>query len=330
MTDLGSERTPGVDACVRLLVPRQANAGERTVRSTRRERIAAIFPLDRPRPGLAVRWHWAVLAVLAGTVISLCRVASGPGVLNTVWAEDGSDFLADALNGNPYQVILKPHNGYFVVIPRILAIPASLVPIEAGPAVLSTEAALVTAVMAVAVYVASRAQLRHRLARLIAAAPVLAVPVGENVAAATANNVATLQFAAVYLTTWMVLWVPVRRGARIASVVTVLATCASTFLAVAVLPLALLRLYARRDRTSLVMVGSLLAGLCANVLALAVHLTARPVIVPSRFDPLWALSMVAEWALPHAVFGYGISGKGSQSVEPSWLIVASWPIVGGS
>jgi hypothetical protein len=316
-----------VDAGVGLLVPRQANAGRRTVKRTRRERVATFFPLDRLRPGLADRWYWAVLAVLVGAMISLARVPSGHGVLNNIWAEDGSNFLTDALNGNPYQAIVRPHNGYFVMVTRILAIPASLVPITWAPAVLTSEAALITGLMAFAVYVASRAHLRHQLARLIAAAPVLAVPVGENIAASTANNVATLQFAAVYMALWMVLWVPARRGARIVSAMAVFAVSLSTFLAAVLLPLALLRLYARRDKTSVAMVGSLLVGLAANIVAISVHLTARPAMLPSRYDPVWALSTVGGWALPHALFGYGISGKGSQAVEPSWLIVASWPIV---
>lgn len=316
-----------MDAGVGLLVPRQANAGKRTVRNSRRDRVATIFPPDRPRPGRAGRWYWAVLAVLLGAFVSLGRVPSGPGVLNSIWAEDGSDFLTDALIGNPYLAIVKPHNGYFVVFTRILAIPASLVPIEWGPAVLTVTAALVTAAMAVAVYVASRAHLRHRLARLIAAVPILAVPVGENVAAATANNVATLQFSAVYFALWMVLWVPSRRLARIGAVLAVLAVCLSTFLAAVLLPVVALRLYARRDTSSGVMLGSVLFGLAANIVALVVHLTARPVLTPSRFDLGWALSEVGGWALPHALFGYGITGGGAQAVDPTWLVVAAWPIV---
>jgi hypothetical protein len=286
-----------------------------------------LLPEDQARPGLARSWYWAVLAVAVGTLISLGRVPSGPGVLNTIWAEDGADFLTDALNRNPYAVIVRPLNGYFVVVPRLLAIPASLVPIEWGPAVLTIEAAVVTALMAVGVYVASRTYLRHPLARLIAAVPVLAVPVGENIAAGASNNVATLQFPAVYLALWMVLWVPARRGARILSAVVVLAVCLSTFLAVVLLPLALLRLYARRDATSGVMAGSLMLGLVANIVALSTHLTARPVIVPSRYDLPWALSRMVGWALPHALFGYGITGNGGQEVGARWLVWASWGIV---
>jgi hypothetical protein len=330
MTEPGSATMPVADAGVQVPIPPRGQSDKPTVGHIWRERIATLFLEEQVRPGIGRRWHWVVLAVVVGALISLARVPSGPGVLNTIWAEDGSNFLGDALNRNLFKTILRPHNGYFVMVTRMLAIPASRVPIEWGPAVLTVEAALVTGLMAVAVYLASRQYLRHPLARLIAAVPVLAVPVGDNIAASASNNVATLQFAAVYMALWMVLWVPARRGARIASALAVLAVSLSTFLAVVLLPLALLRLYARRDAISATMVGGLLVGLVGNVTALALHLTARPVMLPSRWDPIWALSTAADWALPHALFGYGITGNGNlagQGVEPSWLIVASWPIV---
>jgi hypothetical protein len=267
------------------------------------------------------------MAVVVGAVISLGRVPYGPGVLNTIWAEDGANFLTDALNRNPVANIVRPLNGYFVVVPRLLAIPASLVPVGLGPAVLSIEAALVTGLMAVGVYVASRAHLEHPLARLVAAVPVVAVPVAANVAAEASNNVATLQFAALYLGLWMVLWNPRRPVARIVGAVAVVAIAASTFLAVVLLPLAVLRLYARRDVVSATMVGGLFLGLVANVTALSVHLTARPVMLPSRYDPVWALSTLVQWALPHALFGYGVSGNGAQKVDPHWLVWLAWPLV---
>jgi hypothetical protein len=267
------------------------------------------------------------LAVVAGALTSLGRVPYGPGVLNTIWAEDGSNFLTDALYRNEFKMILRPHNGYFVMATRALAIPASWMPIEWGPALLTIEAALVTGLMAVGVYLASHQHLRHPLARLIAAAPIVAVPVGENVAAAASNNVATLQFAAVYTALWMVLWVPKRRASQIVAVLAVLAVAMSTFLAVILLPLALLRLYMRRGLAELVMVGGLLVALTGNVVALALGVTVRPVIVPSNWDPIYALKVTAEWALPHAMFGYGITGAGSQMVEPAWLVQVSWLVL---
>ncbi len=123
------------------------------------------------------------------------------------------------------------------------------------------------------------------------------------------------------------LWVPARRGAAVAAALAVVAVAATTFLAAVPIPLALLRLYARRDRYSILMVGGLLLMLAANLTVLAVGWTARPVILPSRWDPVWAVSTVVDWALPHALFGYRISGNGAQAVDPSWLVWVAWPIV---
>jgi hypothetical protein len=303
--------------------PGQRRAVAKLHRRTWRDRVDALFPAD---PGPTTRWFWLVLAVVIGAVISLGRVPYGPGVLNTIWAEDGANFLTDALNRNPAATIVRPLNGYFVVVPRLLAVPAGLVPVGLAPAVLTIEAALVTGLMAMGVYVASRAHLQHPLARLVAAVPVVAVPVAANVAAEASNNVATLQFAALYLGLWMVLWNP-GRPARIAAAAAVVAIAASTFLAVVLMPLAVLRWYARRDAVSATMVGGLLLGLAANVTALSIHLTARPVMLPSRYDPLWALSTVVQWALPHAMFGYGLSGNGAQKVDPHWLVWLAWPLL---
>lgn len=265
-------------------------------------------------------------AIVVGAVVSLGRVPGGPGVLDTIWAEDGSDLLTDVLGRNPYLAIFRPLNGYFIVVPRILAIPAGLVPIGWAPTVLTIEAALATGAMAVAVYAASRALLRYRLASLIAAVPVLAAPAGENLAAAVANNVATLQFAAVYTTLWMVLWTPARRRTQIASVVVVAAVALSTFLAVVVLPLALVRLYARRDAVSAAIAASLGVALAANSLALATHLTGRP-FATSRYDLGWAAVRVGDWALPHALFGYRVAGGAGQVVGARWLAWAALSIV---
>ncbi|GIH03695.1 hypothetical protein Rhe02_17620 [Rhizocola hellebori] len=267
------------------------------------------------------------LAVVAGALASLGRVPYGPGVLNSIWAEDGSNFLTDALYRNEFKMILRPHNGYFVMATRALAIPASWAPIEWGPAVLTIEAALVTGLMALGVYLASHQHLRHPLARLIAAAPVVAVPLGENVAAAASNNVATLQFAAIYTAMWMMLWVPRRRASQVVAVLAVLAVAMSSFLAVILLPLALLRLYARRGLAEVTMVAGLLVALAGNLGALALGLAVRPVNVPSNWDPWYALKITADWALPHAMFGYGITGDGTQAVQPAWLVQLSWAVL---
>ena len=283
---------------------RERVEGGRTLRSW----ILGLFPDDQaPSP----RGRWAIVAGLAfvavGAVVSLGRVGAGPGVLQTIWAEDGTYFLSDALNGPVLETIFSPVQGYYLVVPRLAAIPASLVPLEWAPAVLSIEAAILTALLALVVYVASRSHLPTVLGRLVAAAPVVMVPVGENVAAATANNVATLQFPALYAAMWALVWTPATRLARLSAVAFVLGTAVSTFLSVLLLPLALLRLYARRDRLSVLMVGALAAGAVMNLAALTFGLTARPGFMVPRYEPVWALESIYRYSLPYAMFGYRLA-----------------------
>jgi hypothetical protein len=255
--------------------------------------------------------------VVVGAAVSLGRVGAGPGVLQTIWAEDGTYFLSDALNRPVLETIFRPLHGYYLVVPRLAAIPAGLVPLEWGPAVLSIEAAILAALLALFVYVASGSHLETVLGRLVAAAPIVMVPIGENVQTATANNVATIQFTALYATMWALLWTPATRLARLSAVVVVVATAVSTFLAVLLLPLALLRLYARRDRLSLLMVGALTAGAVMNVAALALGLTARPGFIVPRYEPVWALESIYRYPLPYAclVIGWPMTTVSSRAIH---------------
>jgi hypothetical protein len=292
--------------------------------------LDAIFPADDRGPAGRRGLLWAVAAVLVGAAVSLGHVGRGVNTFNVLFAEDGTYYLTDAWNRTFFDAVLRPPQGYFVIVPRLLTEVASVVPLQWGPAVLTAEAAIVTALMAIAVYVASGAHLHHPLARLVAAAPILAVPVGESDGATAANNVATLQFAALYLTLWMLLWVPTRRRVQLTAVLIVLGVAISTFLSVLLLPFALLRLYLRRDRMSAAMAGSLLLGAAMNVSALALHLTARPSYLVSYYHPVWALRGMVRIMLTESLFGYGpvVGGGGATFTVPRTIaIIAAFAIL---
>ena len=87
-------------------------------------------------------------------------------------------------------------------------------------------------------HVATAGHLCHPLARIIAAVPVVIAPVAETMSATTANNIATLQFNAVYVCFWLLLWVPATRAGRIVAAVVVTASAASTPLTMILIPLA--------------------------------------------------------------------------------------------
>jgi hypothetical protein len=261
--------------------------------------VAALFPAA---PVGRRRLLFGALAVAAGTAVSLARTA-GTGPFQSIWEEDARDLLTDAYLKPAVYNVFHPYVGYFQVVPRLMGQLATLLPVKLAAATLSVQAALVTALLALAVYVASGAHLRHPLARLLVSAPVLFSPVAENRLAEVYNRPATVQFFVAYAMFWLALWVPATATGRVALVVAVALAAVSTFLVVAYLPLAALRLYVRRDRLSLVLFGALLGGGVLQVLGLALHLTSRPFGAP-RYEPLWALWAYVVWAVPHSVLGF--------------------------
>jgi hypothetical protein len=72
----------------------------------------------------------AVGALVAGTVICLAR--AGHGSLDSIWAEDGYPFYHDALNGHATHNLFAGHNGYFLVLSRLIAEFVALTPRRLG------------------------------------------------------------------------------------------------------------------------------------------------------------------------------------------------------
>ena len=276
----------------------------------------------------------AVAAVVAGTVVSLLRTR-GPGALNTIWAEDASNFLADAFNLGTFDAVTRSFNGYWHAIPRLLAEGASLAPIDWAPAVLSAEAALVTSLIGLFVYIASGAFFRQVPLRLLAAVPVTVAPVAIGW---VENNVATLQFPLMYALFWLLLFVPTTRWGRIAMAIVVPLIALTTALAVLLLPLAVLRAIVRRDRWSWLVTVLLAAGSFVQLAAPYLGGTSRAGIGAVRLNPAWALFEYLTKGLPAAIFGdnwtYESMGIGAcpqfyvpHHAEHAAVVAASWAVV---
>ncbi len=284
------------------------------------ERGVGLFPAAPCRPVRPRDVVLAVLAVAAGTGVSLART-TGTGPFQSIWEEDARDLLTGALTNPGAFNIVKPFVGYFQVGPRLLAEFAAFFPVSWAAAVLSTEAAVVTALLTLVVYVSSGTHLRHPLARGLVAAPMLFSPVAENVFAEVYNRPAALQFFVVYAVFWLMLWVPAGRPGRGVLVGVVGLSAFSTFLVVLFLPLAAVRVYARRDRTSVALLGMLTAGAALQMSGLVLGLTNRSFTTP-RYEPAWALGSFVTWALPQSLLGYRWAHHtGDVAHTGNWLLV---------
>ncbi|GIJ46655.1 hypothetical protein Val02_35410 [Virgisporangium aliadipatigenens] len=259
----------------------------------------AVFPAG---PAVRVTWRGAVVAVVlvaAGTVLSLLRT-QGHGAFDSIWAEDGNHFLNDALNSTTDRTLLKGLNGYFVLLPRMIAELPTVLPIGWAPAVMSTLAALVTCLFALFVYVASGAHLERPWLRFVVALPLV---LGNVAGILTPNNIATLQFAAMYTTFWALMYVPTGRWTRLAAGGIVVLTGMTTILILAFVPLALARAWLRRDRWSYLLAGAVLLTTLVQGLSLVSGVNSREGLSTTRIDPLWAFLEWLLWGVPAAVLG---------------------------
>ncbi|MGN9914561.1 hypothetical protein ACTMTJ_44220 [Phytohabitans sp. LJ34] len=287
----------------------------------------ALFPEASPTPVTPRRILVTAALVSFGVIYSLGRVRGpGAGALDTVWAEDGANFLHDAANMTPYDAFTTPLNGYYHFFPRVLAEITTLLPVSAWAAANATLAALSTVGLALIVYAASGAHLRHPVLRLLVAAPVVAqwASNGEIV-----DNVATLQFPALYALFWVLLSVQVRPLGKIAAPVFALVVAFSTTLALTLLPLALVRAVVRRDRAGILMVVAMALGVGVQLWTYVSGEAEREIIgVVPNYDPLWNLQQFAEIQVPVTYLGEAwIRGKVVHTTEHKALILLAWGVL---
>lgn len=258
-------------------------------------------------------------AVVVGTVGSLAR-QPGVGALDTVWAEDGQVFLADAVNEPLPAALTSSYAGYFHTGPRLLAEIAALTPASWDAALLAVAAATVTAALAVLVYVASAAHLPSRVARVVAAAIVVVPPLAQD---DVPNSVANLHWPALYALFWVLLWTPARWPGRVAAAATVAVVATSDILVVALLPLAIARIAVRRDRYGAVLAAVLTSGVALQLLALFTGASSRE----TDLDPVRAGVGYLLRAVPGTLIGPRWLGGDHTSAR--WLVLAAvaWLIV---
>jgi hypothetical protein len=245
---------------------------------------------------------------LAGAALSLLRQA-GAGPFDTVYAEDGTVFLAGAYDSSTVDAVTAPYAGYLHIVPRLIAELVSLLPVSAAAAGLAVAAAFVTALLGLLVYVASGSVLRSQWARGLAAAVVVLVPVAQE---EIPNSIANLHWPMLYALFWVLLWQAPNRWIRPPLVLLI---ALSDVLTVVFLPLAVWRWWRDRDHFTL---GAFLLGLAAQASAI---LFGPPsgrefALEPVMWAPWWVIRAVPTGLLGERWFGSG-------GVDTRWLILAA-------
>jgi hypothetical protein len=267
--------------------------------------------LFRPTPGGPVGWRKILAAaafVVAGAAISLARTR-GAGALNTTWIEDAGDFLNNALHESVLTTLTTQMNGYYDVVPRVFTAVAVAFPLSWAPGVMSVFAAMQYAMFGLIAYIASGPHLSSRWLRLLIAAPACVMPLGYS---QVNNDLATVQFIALYGTFWLLLWVPGTRAGRILSPVIILGVTLSSILPIVFIPLALGRLLADRSKNAWFLAGCYAFGLAAQISVGLRGLSNRP--TNWYTSPTWVLGKYVTRAVPRAIFGErALGGAGTNA-----------------
>lgn len=290
-------------------------------RLTRRRARGHGAELFRGSPARAYSGWLLLAAVVVGALASLAR-QPGAGALDTVWAEDGAVFLSTAWSMGSWDTVWAPYAGYVHVLPRVLTEIAVLFPVGWTSEVLALEAAILTGAMAVLVFHVAAAHLPSRTARFVSAAPIVLLPLGQD---DLPNAVANLHWPALYVTFWMLLWIP--RGTPLAVLVGVATslTGASDIVAVLFVPLALARLRSVPGPRGWLPSVGLLLGLCVQLVVRVVNEAPRE--LSPTLDPVWAAAGVVGRMVPLSVLGDRWVGEPGGDAGFLAVVVAAWTVV---
>ncbi|HEY6495566.1 MAG TPA: hypothetical protein VIZ43_19985 [Trebonia sp.] len=239
----------------------------------------------------------SVVFVVAGAAVSLART-SGPGALNSTWIEDAGIFMQDALHQSVLTTLTSQLNGYYDVVPRAVTAIAVAFPITWVPGIMSAVAAAEYAVFGLIAYIASGPHLRSPWLRLLVAAPACVIPLGYTQAN---NDLATVQFVALYGLFWLLLWRPTTRAGQVCAPIIMLGATLTSILTAILAPLVLARLIADRSKTSIAVAACWAAGLAAQWSVQLRGLSNRSSNLYT--NPLWILGNYVTRTIPRAIFG---------------------------
>ena len=197
-----------------------------------------------PEPAEPVSWRvprgvsvvLLAAAVLLGVLVMLVRVAGPVPAWDSIYAEDFSIFLVQALQ-HPWH-LLTPDAGYSQLAARLIAQFVVYLPLRDAADAFAIIGALVTTGCALFIFHASAGHVRSAVLRVVLAVAVVLLPVAPlEIADSGVNSPWYLLFALF----WAVLWRPGTRAGMAAAAAVGFLTAASTTMGVLFAPLLLAR-----------------------------------------------------------------------------------------
>jgi hypothetical protein len=208
---------------------------------------------------IAARVALSVIILVAGVVVLLLRIA-GRSPLTTIWAEDRTVFLEQAL-ASPRNLFAS-YAGYLQLLPRLIAQFVSFLPLPDASAAFAISGAVIASAVALFVFYVSAGHIRSAWLRGLLAAAVLLLSVAPLEIADSGVNTPWYLLFALF---WAALWRPRGRGGMVLAGVVAFLAGASTPLALALAPLLIVRVVALRRVREHAVTAGLAAGLLLQV-----------------------------------------------------------------
>lgn len=244
-------------------------------------RLAELFPVPARPPRLRPAVACGYLLAMAGVTVLLLARQSGTPATATFWAEDGPIFYAQAATLPVARALTTTYNGYYQLVPRLVAEMARAAPLRDAPALTAVAGAVTVAACACLVFHASRAHLASLPARLVLVVSMVLLPTATAELLDNAVNVPWWLFFAAF---WVLLWRPATRtGKWLALLVCALAAGSEPLVGLFV-PLAAARVLALRRLDEQWAPAGLVAGLAYQAVGRVVGPSAP---FPGRFS-LWS------------------------------------------
>ena len=244
---------------------------------------------------------------LVGTAVVLLRVTASGASVNSLWAEDGSIFLAQSRTDGVASVG-HTYAGYLHVLPRSLALVTAEVPLRWSPLAVTVLAAMTLSAMALVATYAVSGHVRHPVLRILLCVYVVLLPAGPE----TIGSIANLHWTLLFLAVCVLLWDPATRVGRTLSCAVLFVAATSNPLGLVLVPLALVRLAALGRRAAPQLVAlSVGAGLQSLAMVSSGGRDTAPFAQPFRIG-VWYVGDV----LPTAVFGSALTQRSDPGVSP--------------
>jgi hypothetical protein len=297
--------------------------GRRLLDRCRRFLDRYLFPEPEPAPTAGpAKWEKAglIVALLAlAIVLQLVRLG-WTGSLNALWAEDGPVFLQGALTQGFFHTLGAEYSGYLVLVPRLIAELAAVVPLDDAAAAVSILSALVVGLSGLVVWYAAAAYIRNPYLRGTLVLMTVLTPVGG---LETIDSAAYVSWYMLFAVFWVLLWRPRTLAGAIGGGVFTAAAILSNPSAWFFLPLALLRAVAVRDRRDTTIVGAYFGASLVQLVAVARSSY-------EAVEPVWTgkiFEVLVQRVVDGAAFGLRLGGHAWELLGWPFLILLTVAMV---